>query len=32
MSAYRLFEANQKALQAYDQTLEMAVNQIGKVN
>lgn len=32
MAAYRMFEANQKALQAYDQTLEMAVNQIGKLN
>lgn len=32
MAAYRMYEANQKALQAYDQTLEMAVTQIGKLN
>ena len=32
ISAYRMFEANQKALQAYDQSLDIAVNQIGKLN
>lgn len=32
MSTYRMFEANQKALQSYDQTLQMAVTQIGKLN
>ena len=31
MSAYRTFEANQKILQAYDQSLEKAVNEIGKI-
>ncbi|MGN1387201.1 MAG: flagellar hook-basal body protein [Bacillus sp. (in: firmicutes)] len=31
MTAYRAFEANQKVLQAYDRSLEKAVNEIGKV-
>ncbi|ARK32727.1 flagellar hook-basal body protein [Halalkalibacter krulwichiae] len=31
MSAYRTFEANQRILQAYDQSLEKAVNEIGKI-
>ncbi len=31
ISAHRNFEADQKALQAQDQTLEQAVNQVGKV-
>jgi flagellar basal-body rod protein FlgF len=32
MSAYRTFEANQKVLQAYDRSMEKAVNEIGRVN
>ncbi|WP_421382037.1 flagellar hook-basal body protein [Bacillus salacetis] len=32
MTAYRSFEANQKVLQAYDRSLEKAVNEIGRVN
>lgn len=32
MASYRMYEANQKVLQAYDQTLEMAVTQIGKLS
>ncbi|WP_456273074.1 flagellar hook-basal body protein [Bacillus sp. AK031] len=32
MAAYRTFEANQKVLQAYDRSLEKAVNEIGRVN
>lgn len=32
MSAYRAFEANQKVLQAYDRSMEKAVNEIGRVN
>jgi flagellar basal-body rod protein FlgF len=32
MSAYRSFEANQKVLQAYDRSMEKAVNEIGRVN
>ncbi|MGG0656522.1 flagellar hook-basal body protein [Rummeliibacillus pycnus] len=31
MTAYRAFEANQKILQAYDRSMEKAVNQVGKV-
>jgi len=31
ISAYRSFEADQKALQAQDQTLDKAVNQVGRV-
>lgn len=31
MTAYRAFEANQKVLQAYDKSMEKAVNEIGKV-
>jgi flagellar basal-body rod protein FlgF len=31
MSTYRLFEANQKVLQAYDRSLEKTVNDIGKL-
>jgi len=31
MSSYRLFETNQKVLKAYDQSMEKAVNQIGRV-
>lgn len=31
MTAYRAFEANQKVLQAYDRSMEKAVNEIGKV-
>ncbi|UFT98905.1 flagellar hook-basal body protein [Radiobacillus kanasensis] len=31
MSAYRLFEANQKVLKAYDQSMDKAVNEIGRV-
>lgn len=32
MTAYRAFEANQKILQAYDQSMQKAVNEIGRVN
>lgn len=32
LSAYRTFEANQKVLQAYDRSMEKAVNEIGRVN
>ncbi|WP_088009555.1 flagellar hook-basal body protein [Indiicoccus explosivorum] len=32
MAAYRTFEANQKVLQAYDRSMERAVNEIGRVN
>ncbi|MTH53979.1 flagellar hook-basal body complex protein [Bacillus mangrovi] len=32
MTAYRSFEANQKVLQAYDRSLEKAVNEIGRLN
>ncbi|MFP4014894.1 MAG: flagellar basal-body rod protein FlgF [Chitinispirillaceae bacterium] len=32
ISAYRNFEADQKALHAQDQTLEKAVNQVGRIN
>lgn len=31
MTAYRAFEANQKILQAYDKSLEKAVNEIGRI-
>ncbi|WP_017726030.1 flagellar hook-basal body protein [Halalkalibacterium ligniniphilum] len=31
MAAYRSFEANQRVLQAYDQSLEKAVNEIGRL-
>lgn len=31
MTAYRAFEANQKVLQAYDRSMDKAVNEIGKV-
>ncbi|MCL7747946.1 flagellar hook-basal body protein [Halalkalibacter alkaliphilus] len=31
MSAYRSFEANQRVLQAYDQSMEKAVNEIGRI-
>lgn len=31
LSAYRTFEANQKVLQAYDQSLDKAVNQVGRI-
>lgn len=31
MNAYRSFEANQKVLQAYDRSLEKAVNEIGRI-
>ena len=31
MSAYRAYEANQKVIQYYDQTLEKAANEIGRV-
>lgn len=31
MSAYRIFEANQKILTAYDRSMDKAVNEIGKV-
>ena len=31
MNTYRVFEANQKVLQAYDRSLEKAVNEIGRI-
>jgi len=31
MTAYRAFEANQKVLQAYDRSMDKAVNELGKV-
>lgn len=31
LSAYRAFEANQKVLQAYDKSMDKAVNEVGKV-
>jgi flagellar basal-body rod protein FlgF len=31
MSTYRLYEANQKVLQAYDRSIEKAVNEVGRV-
>ena len=32
LSAYRSFEANQKVVQAYDRSMEKAVNEVGKLN
>ncbi|MGD7043010.1 flagellar hook-basal body protein [Jeotgalibacillus proteolyticus] len=32
MTSYRAFEANQKVLQAYDRSMEKAVNEVGRVN
>lgn len=32
MTAYRMFETNQRVLKAYDQSMEKAVNEIGRVN
>ncbi|MBG9785139.1 flagellar hook-basal body protein [Shouchella lehensis] len=32
LQAYRLFEANQKVIQAYDQSLEKTVNEVGRIN
>lgn len=32
LAAYRTFEANQKIVQAYDRSLEKAVNEVGRVN
>ncbi|KHD86677.1 flagellar hook-basal body protein [Heyndrickxia ginsengihumi] len=32
MTAYRTFEANQKVVQAYDQSMNKAVNDVGRVN
>lgn len=31
MNAFRVFEANQKVLQAYDRSLEKAVNEVGRI-
>lgn len=31
LSSYRTFEANQKVLQAYDESMDKAVNEIGKI-
>lgn len=31
LSAYRTFEANQKVLQAYDRSMEKAVNEVGRI-
>lgn len=31
MSAYRSFEASQKVLQAYDKSLDKAVNEVGRL-
>ena len=31
MTAYRAFEANQKVLQAYDRSMDKAVNELGKI-
>lgn len=31
MTSYRIFEANQKVLQAYDRSMDKAVNELGKV-
>jgi flagellar basal-body rod protein FlgG len=31
MTAYRSFEANQKILQAYDKSMDLAANQVGKI-
>jgi flagellar basal-body rod protein FlgF len=32
LSTYRTFEANQKVLQAYDRSMDKAVNEVGRVN
>ncbi len=32
LTAYRSFEANQKILQAYDQSMQKTVNEVGRVN
>ncbi|RLQ94759.1 flagellar hook-basal body protein [Falsibacillus albus] len=32
LTAYRAFEANQKVLQAYDKSMDKAVNEVGRVN
>lgn len=32
MQAYRLFESNQQVVKAYDKSMEIAVNQIGRLN
>jgi flagellar basal-body rod protein FlgG len=32
LSAYRSFEANQKVLQAYDKSMDLAANQVGKIS
>lgn len=32
MQAYRLFETNQRVLQMYDQSMDIAVNQVGRIN
>ena len=32
LTAYRAFEANQKILQAYDRSMDKAVNEVGRVN
>ncbi|MDZ5711264.1 flagellar hook-basal body protein [Jeotgalibacillus haloalkalitolerans] len=32
MASYRSFEANQKVLQAYDRSMEKAVNEVGRLN
>lgn len=32
MQAYRLFESNQQVIKAYDKSMEIAVNQIGRLN
>lgn len=32
LTAYRAFEANQKVLQAYDKSMDKAVNELGRVN
>ena len=31
LTAYRAYEANQKVLQAYDKSMDKAVNEIGRV-
>ena len=31
LNTYRMFEANQKVLQAYDQSLDKAVNEVGRI-
>lgn len=31
LTSYRAFEANQKVLQAYDKSMDKAVNEIGRV-